>query len=72
MKKYLISINSKTDGINCINNQIVETSEPLQDLRRLLPEFVVQRGNSGNWNIVLWNRDTNTHLYYIAKTCGAR
>lgn len=64
---YLVSTNSKTDEINKIDNTVIETKNPLWNLRKLLPDFTVQRSDSLNWNIILWNKDTNTHLYYVAK-----
>lgn len=64
--KYLVTTNCKLN-INKIDNTTIETNEPLKELKRLLPEFVIQKGNSGNWNIVLWHRDTNRHLYYVVK-----
>lgn len=64
--KYLVTTNCKLD-INEIDNTTIETNEPLKELKRLLPEFVIQKGNSGNWNITLWHRDTNRHLYYVVK-----
>ena len=53
---------NENDIINEIDNTTIETNEPLKELKRLLPKFVIQKGNSGNWNIVLWHIPKNFHL----------
>ena len=67
MCEYLVTINCKFDEINRIDNETITTDTPIQDLRKLFPNFVIQRGNSWNWNITLWHSGTNTHLYYVVK-----
>ena len=67
MKDFLVLINCKYDEFKKIDNKLIVTNEPIQELRRQFPNYSIQRGNGGNWNIMLWNRDTNTHLYYVAR-----
>lgn len=67
MRNYTISTNSKVDKINKIDNTVITSNTPLYDLQKLLPDFTIKRSNSWNWNITLWHKDTNTHLYYVAK-----
>ena len=67
MRNYTILTNSRIDEINKINNTVIASNRPLYDLQKLLPDFTIKRSNSWNWNIVLWHKDTNTHLYYVAK-----
>ena len=67
MKDFLVLINCKYDEFKKIDNKLIVTNKPIQELRRQFPNYSIQRGNGGNWNIMLWNRDTNTHLYYVAR-----
>lgn len=61
--KYLITFNYKNIA-NELDNTVIETKNPLSDLRKLLPEYNISKGNSWDWNIMLWNKDSNKHLYY--------
>lgn len=63
MNKYLITINYK-NITHKLDNTTIETQTPLSDLRKLLPEYNIVKGNSGNWNILLYDIETKRHLYY--------
>lgn len=66
MKDFYVLINCKIDELNKIDNKIITTRNPIQELRKLFPNLSINRGNCLNWNVMLWNRDTDTHLYYVA------
>ena len=65
MRNYMIEVNSKLEDVKKADGKVLAFKAPLSNLREMFPNHTVQRGNSYNWTVALWDKDTNRHLYYI-------
>ena len=64
---YEIETSSKIASVEKVDGQIISSDSPIKELRKLIPDCTIERGDSFTWNLALWSRWPNVHLYYVAK-----